>query len=59
MNLDEPALKAHCEAGLARYKVPARIVAVDVFPTTLSPNGLKIQKAKLRDDARILIAGAA
>ena len=58
-NLDEAALKEHCEAGLARYKVPVRIVAVDVFPTTLSPNGLKIQKAKLREDARMLLVGAA
>ena len=57
--LDESALRAHCEAGLARYKVPTRIVAVDAFPTTPSPNGLKIQKAKLRDDARTLLAGAA
>jgi fatty-acyl-CoA synthase len=57
--LDEAALRAHCETGLARYKVPARIVAVDAFPTTPSANGLKIQKAKLRDAARTLLAGAA
>jgi fatty-acyl-CoA synthase len=57
--LDESALRAHCEAGLARYKVPARIAAIDAFPTTPSANGLKIQKAKLRDAARTLLAGAA
>jgi fatty-acyl-CoA synthase len=57
--LDESALRAHCETGLARYKVPARIIAIDAFPTTPSANGLKIQKAKLRDAARTLLAGAA
>jgi fatty-acyl-CoA synthase len=53
---DEAALRAHCEKALARYKVPARIVAIDAFPTTMSPNGLKIRKAELRERARALLA---
>ena len=30
--LDEPAVRAHCEANLARYKVPERLVRVDQLP---------------------------
>jgi fatty-acyl-CoA synthase len=56
---EEAAARSHCEAGLARYKVPARIIAVDAFPTTPSPNGIKIQKAKLRETAASILAGAA
>jgi acyl-CoA synthetase (AMP-forming)/AMP-acid ligase II len=29
---DQDALRAHCEANLARYKVPERFVVVDAFP---------------------------
>lgn len=29
---DEAAVRAHCEANLARYKVPERFVLVDAFP---------------------------
>ena len=53
---DEAGLVAHCAAGLARYKLPARIVAVEAFPTTMSPNGLKIRKAELRERAETLLA---
>ncbi len=45
---DEQAVIAFCAEGLARYKVPARVVVLDAFPTTQSANGIKIQKAKLR-----------
>jgi fatty-acyl-CoA synthase len=50
-DLDEAALMDHCRAGLARFKVPVRFVAVEAFPTTMSPNGVKIQRNKLRDMA--------
>ena len=53
---DEAALIAHCRAGLARYKVPERIVALASFPTTTSPNGRKIRKAELRERAAALLA---
>lgn len=49
--LDEAAVIAHCRQGLANYKVPLRVFAVDDFPKTPSPNGFKIQRNKLRDMA--------
>jgi fatty-acyl-CoA synthase len=39
----------HCARGMAAYKVPRRIVFVDDFPTVDSPNGVKIQKTRLRE----------
>jgi fatty-acyl-CoA synthase len=55
----ESDIAAHCRKGLAKYKVPARIVAVDAFPVTTGPNGVKIQRAKLRDRAQALLADRA
>ena len=43
-------------ARLAGYKVPARIFLIDAFPVTDSANGVKIQRAKLRDMAMQRIA---
>ena len=43
--LDEAAIIAHCKRGLANYKVPLRVFAIDDFPKTPSPNGFKIQRA--------------
>lgn len=57
--LDEAAAIAHCRHGLANYKVPLRVFAVDDFPKTPSPNGFKIQRAKLRDMAQALLDGTA
>ena len=45
---DEEALRDHCGRSLARFKVPARIFALDAFPTTKSANGTKIRRAELR-----------
>jgi fatty-acyl-CoA synthase len=45
---DEAAVRAACAAKLARFKVPARLVALADFPTTDGPNGRKVQRAKLR-----------
>jgi fatty-acyl-CoA synthase len=56
--VDEADVKAHCGAGLARYKVPVRVVVIDVFPTTMSANGIKIQKAKLREKARAILSAS-
>ncbi len=56
--LDEPAVIAHCKRGLANYKVPLRVFAVDDFPKTPSPNGFKIQRGKLREMAEQLIQRA-
>jgi fatty-acyl-CoA synthase len=48
----ESELLAACRSALAAYKRPASIVTLQAFPTTDSPNGVKIQRAKLRDIAR-------
>lgn len=53
-SFDEAAVIDHCIAGLAKYKVPARIVALDAFPVTQSANGIKIQKNKLRQMAEAM-----
>ena len=45
---DAGALAAWCREGLARYKVPARIIPLAAFPTTDSP---KVQRARLREMA--------
>jgi len=50
-SLDEAGLIAHCRSGLANYKVPLRVFALDDFPKTPSPNGFKIQRNKLREMA--------
>jgi len=46
--LDEAAIQAHCARRLAKYKVPAKVIVLDAFPTTDSANGVKIQRARLR-----------
>ena len=46
--VDESTLIAHCRRGLAKFKVPHRIIALEVFPTTDGPNGEKIQRGQLR-----------
>ncbi len=48
---DEAALRAACAARLARFKQPARFVALAAFPTTDGPNGRKVQRSKLREMA--------
>jgi fatty-acyl-CoA synthase len=51
----EAELRAHCAAGIAGFKVPARFVAVETFPTVDGPNGVKIRKRELRDEATRLL----
>jgi fatty-acyl-CoA synthase len=53
--LDEAAVIEHCKRGLANYKVPVRVFAIDDFPKTPSPNGFKIQRTKLREMAEGLL----
>ena len=53
---DEEALREHCGRSLARFKVPARIFAVDEFPTTMSANGTKIRRTELRRMAEARLA---
>lgn len=47
----EKSVLLFCKPLLANYKVPARCFLVDEFPTTNGPNGVKIQKVKLREMA--------
>jgi fatty-acyl-CoA synthase len=54
--VEEEALIAFCRQGIANYKVPRRIAIVGEFPFVHGPNGSKVQKAKLRDDAARLLA---
>jgi fatty-acyl-CoA synthase len=53
----EPDLIAHCRAGLANYKVPVRIIALDAFPTVDGANGVKVRKEVLRQRAAELLPG--
>ena len=50
-NPQQEELKNYCLEGLARFKVPAIFHRLTEFPTTKSPNGTKIQRAKLREIA--------
>jgi fatty-acyl-CoA synthase len=52
---DETALRARCREQLARFKVPARFVAVEAFPTVDGPNGPKVQRVRLREMAEMLL----
>lgn len=55
VSVDETELVAFCAAGLARYKVPEIVVAVQAFPTVDGPNGVKIRKSELRTRAAELL----
>jgi fatty-acyl-CoA synthase len=46
--LDEAAALRRCREGLAAFKVPRRVVALDELPATDSPNGRKVQRPALR-----------
>ena len=54
--LDQEALGQYCKQGLARFKVPVAFLEINTFPTTESPNGTKIQRAKLRRLAEVAMA---
>lgn len=56
MTVDEAAAIDHCRVRLATFKAPIHVVTVDEFPVTDGPNGIKIQRTKLRDQAIALIA---
>ncbi|MFV0526301.1 MAG: AMP-binding protein [Acidimicrobiales bacterium] len=53
----EADLIAHCAAGIADLKVPARVITVDEFPSVDGPNGRKILKRELRARAADEVAG--
>lgn len=47
--VDPEAVRRHCLAQLARYKVPEFVHVVDQMPTTRGANGMKIRAAALRE----------
>ncbi len=49
--LSEEQILSTAKKRLAAFKVPARVWFVERFPVTESPNGVKIQRAKLREMA--------
>lgn len=49
--LDEAKVKAALGSTLAAFKIPARVWSIAEYPSTQSANGVKIQRAKLRDMA--------
>jgi fatty-acyl-CoA synthase len=54
-SVDPEHLRDHCRARMASYKVPALLEIVERFPTTLSANGDKVMKNRLRDMARAMV----
>jgi acyl-CoA synthetase (AMP-forming)/AMP-acid ligase II len=57
--ISETELLSYCRDGIANYKIPRRIVLVDEFPVIEGPNGTKIRKASLREQASLLLDSAA
>ncbi len=53
--VDAQAVIDFCRVRLANYKVPRRVFTLEAFPTTLSANGTKIQKSRLRVLAQDLV----
>lgn len=49
--VDETSVIEHCQSTLARFKCPVRVLAIDAFPVTDGPNGVKIQRTELRAQA--------
>jgi fatty-acyl-CoA synthase len=45
---DPDGVTEHCQSGLAGFKVPRRVIALDSLPTTASANGERVQRAELR-----------
>ena len=50
-NPEQEELRTYCLRSLAKFKVPVAFHIMQEFPTTKSPNGTKIQRAKLREIA--------
>jgi fatty-acyl-CoA synthase len=49
--VDEAAWKDRCKSRMAGYKVPVRFIAVADFPMVTGPNGVKVQRNRLREMA--------
>ncbi|MDS1139578.1 AMP-binding protein [Pusillimonas sp. SM2304] len=53
---DEDAIRQHCIDRLANFKVPARFIQVETFPSVMGPNGEKIQRGNLKTEAAMALA---
>jgi acyl-CoA synthetase (AMP-forming)/AMP-acid ligase II len=53
----EEDLLAYCRQGIAGYKVPRKICLLEEFPVVVGPNGVKIQRHRLREMAAALLKG--
>lgn len=51
-HVSEAELLEFCKRGIAGFKIPRRIVALESFPQVDGPNGVKILKHVLRDLAK-------
>jgi acyl-CoA synthetase (AMP-forming)/AMP-acid ligase II len=51
-------LRAFCRERIAAFKVPREIVVLPDLPTIEGPNGPKVQRARLREQARELLDDA-
>ena len=49
--LDEAGVIDRCQEGMAKFKVPKRVIALEDFPTVDSANGPKVQRNRLREMA--------
>lgn len=53
----ETMVQEYCRERLAKFKQPARILAIDTFPATDGPNGPKVQRNVLRQMAEAALRG--
>jgi acyl-coenzyme A synthetase/AMP-(fatty) acid ligase len=56
---DDIQLLEYCRAGLANYKVPARIVIVGELPAVDGANGTKLMRSTLRRAADLFLTDPA
>jgi acyl-CoA synthetase (AMP-forming)/AMP-acid ligase II len=52
----EDDLRDYCRKNIAGYKVPHRICLLDELPVVMGPNGIKVQRHRLREIAVVLLA---
>jgi fatty-acyl-CoA synthase len=52
----EADLANYCALHLAIYKRPVRFIPIDSFPTAIGPNGVKVQRGRLREMAEQVMA---
>ena len=51
--IDGDALRAYCRGKIASYKIPRAVKVVTAVPRTPGPHGDKVQRGKLKEQARL------